>query len=125
MREALGPQFTQSEGEKFIALTPGIDKPKELLKQYYQLRIAGAEADKAELNYLTKHRGDPGGLPKAKEDWDASGEKDRIIRKFAPIYSKIADRAEIPGETNKPVTSTGSKANAEPIDFNQLQKRKK
>ena len=55
LRSNLGAQFTQQENQQFKALLPDIGSPKEMIKAYYQLRIANAKADQAELSYLKKH----------------------------------------------------------------------
>jgi len=111
MRSALGPQFTAEENKAYTELTPGIDKPKELLKQYYQFRIADAEINKDRLRYMMKHKDDP---IQADMDWEASGARERILKEHAPIYAKIQKRAEeimkengSPKAAAKTVTRTG------------------
>jgi hypothetical protein len=105
MRSALGAQFTENENKAFKDMLPSINSPVEAIKYYYQLRIASAKADEAELRYIDQHRKNP---IDAADAWRASGERERILRENAPIYAKIAAKAE--GKTPaaaKTVVKTG------------------
>lgn len=111
-RAAMGAQFTENESKRFEKTLAGIDSPKEYLKQVYQVKIANAMLDQGRLDYLNDH---PGNMAKADRDWRNSDERQKIFEKYAPIYSKISDRATAQMEKDKnPEVSTAKPAGAPP-----------
>lgn len=93
MRPALGSAFTENENKAFTELTPGIDSPKEMLKQYYQYRIAEAAINKDHKAYLDNYAAHYDTMAQADAAWQASGQADKILKEKAPLYYKIQQRA--------------------------------
>ena len=93
MRPALGAAFTENENKAFTELTPGIDSPKEMLKQYYQYRIAEAAINKDHKAYLDNYAAHHDTMAQADAAWQASGQADKILKEKAPLYYKIQQRA--------------------------------
>lgn len=125
MRAALGAQFTENENKAFKEILPSINSPKELIKSYYQLRIANAMVDQDRLDYILANRQDP---VKADMDWRKSGAREKILREYAPIYSKIAAKADNmskSAETPKQPATAQKTTPSDVIDFTQLLPRKR
>jgi len=103
-RAAMGAQFTENESKRFLQTLAGIDNPKEYIKQVYQLKLAEAKLNQARLDYLNSN---PTNMAKADRDWRNSDQREKILKEYAPIYSKIADKANV--EMAKDKGTTGNK----------------
>ena len=104
-RAAMGAQFTENESKRFLQTLAGIDNPKEYIKQVYQLKLAEAKLNQARLDYLNSN---PTNMAKADRDWRNSDQREKILKEYAPIYSKIADKANVEmSKTNKKQVDTG------------------
>ena len=103
-RAAMGAQFTENESKRFLQTLAGIDNPKEYIKQVYQLKLAEAKLNQARLDYLNSN---PTNMAKADMDWRNSNQREKILKEYAPIYSKIADKANV--EMAKDKGTTGNK----------------
>jgi murein DD-endopeptidase MepM/ murein hydrolase activator NlpD len=108
-RAAMGAQFTENESKRFLQTLAGIDNPKKYIKQVYQLKIAEAKLNQARLDYLNEH---PTTMAQADKDWRNSSAREDILKQYAPIYSKISDKAyaaakKDTSKTEKAVSATG------------------
>ena len=103
-RAAMGAQFTENESKRFLQTLAGIDNPKEYIKQVYQLKLAEAKLNQARLDYLNSN---PTNMAKADRDWRNSDQREKILKEYAPIYSKISDKANV--EMAKDKGTTGNK----------------
>ena len=81
-RAAMGAQFTAPESEAWLANFPGINDPYEYIKNMYQLQKANALVNKAQLNYIIEHDGDP----KAYLEWEKSDAKNKIMRENVDAF---------------------------------------
>lgn len=120
-RAAMGAQFTENESKRFLQTLAGIDNPKEYIKQVYQLKLAEAKLNQARLDYLNSN---PTNMAKADRDWRNSDQREKILKEYAPIYSKIADKANVEmakdkGTTgNKTIVKQGKVTDEKHPDFN-------
>ena len=120
-RAAMGAQFTENESKRFLQTLAGIDNPKEYIKQVYQLKLAEAKLNQARLDYLNSN---PTNMAKADRDWRNSDQREKILKEYAPIYSKISDKANVEmakdkGTTgNKTIVKQGKVTDEKHPDFN-------
>ena len=120
-RAAMGAQFTENESKRFLQTLAGIDNPKEYIKQVYQLKLAEAKLNQARLDYLNSN---PTNMAKADRDWRNSDQREKILKEYAPIYSKITDKANVEmakdkGTTgNKTIVKQGKVTDEKHPDFN-------
>jgi len=120
-RAAMGAQFTENESKRFLQTLAGIDNPKEYIKQVYQLKLAEAKLNQARLDYLNSNTTN---MAKADMDWRNSNQREKILKEYAPIYSKIADKANVEmakdkGTTgNKTIVKQGKVTDEKHPDFN-------
>jgi len=120
-RAAMGAQFTENESKRFLQTLAGIDNPKEYIKQVYQLKLAEAKLNQARLDYLNSNTTN---MAKADRDWRNSDQREKILKEYAPIYSKIADKANVEmakdkGTTgNKTIVKQGKVTDEKHPDFN-------
>lgn len=82
-RQAMGSQFTAQEANDWLKAFGGIDNPKEYLKNFYQVRKAGAMVDIDLKNYLLRNKGRE---QEAYIEWQDSGAKDRIMQQNVDAF---------------------------------------
>jgi hypothetical protein len=102
-RQAMGAQFTQKEGESWLANFPGINDPKEYIKNMYQLQKARALVDDDLYDTLIAN---PGHEQEAYLKWKKSGIKNKIMQENVDAFKngpKTAKAAE--ASKAKPVIS--------------------
>jgi hypothetical protein len=108
-RQAMGAQFTQKEGESWLANFPGINDPKEYIKNMYQLQKARALVDDNLYDTLIAN---PGHEQEAYLKWKKSGIKNKIMQENVDAFKngpKTAKAAE-PSKA-KPVISNDAALN--------------
>jgi len=76
-RQAMGSQFTAQESSDWLRNFAGIDNHKDYIKNFYQVRRAGALVDQDLKNYLSRNKGRE---DEALVEWQNSGVKDKIMQ---------------------------------------------
>jgi hypothetical protein len=108
-RQAMGAQFTATESADWLKAFAGIDNPKEYLKNFYQIKKAGALVDIDLKNYLIRNKGRE---QDAYIEWQDSGAKDKIMQENVDAFKggKLG-KVDVPGSkpttTEKPIKKTG------------------
>jgi len=108
-RQAMGSQFTAQEANDWLKAFGGIDSPKEYLKNFYQVRKAGAMVDIDLKNYLLRNKGRE---QEAYIEWLDSGAKDRIMQENVDAFKNGKQgKVSVPGASTpkdqKTVAKTG------------------
>lgn len=108
-RQAMGSQFTAQEANDWLKAFGGIDSPKEYLKNFYQVRKAGAMVDIDLKNYLLRNKGRE---QEAYIEWLDSGAKDRIMQENVDAFKNGKQgKVSVPGagapKAQKTVAKTG------------------
>lgn len=94
-RQAMGSQFTAQEANDWLKAFGGIDSPKEYLKNFYQIRRAGALVDQDLANTLLANKGRE---QEAYIEWKASGIKNKIMQENVDAFkSGKQGKVEISG----------------------------
>lgn len=108
-RQAMGSQFTAQEAGDWLKAFGGIDNPKEYLKNFYQVRKAGAMVDIDLKDYLLRNKGRE---QEAYIEWKNSGAKNRIMQENVDAFKNGKQgKVEVSGaktpRAEKTVAKTG------------------